>query len=134
MRLLIAIVLSSVTASLYSQKVDYPIIENDSSLIYIYRHKDINAFNRIAKLFIDDKLKIGLEKGWYDTIHIKNGCFNFKTNKNKFIYHKCLENKKYYFRIDYEYILLIGKFKLIEVTESFADQDMNNLKMRSYKK
>jgi hypothetical protein len=127
MRILISLILCFFSLFVYGQKDDF-------SVIHVYRHKDLYSRNKIAKVFINDSLKIGIEAGWYDTIHIKNGCYDIRTNKNKAVYNKCFQSNDYYYRIDYQYILLIGKFNLIEVTEQFADNDMRNLKMNSYKK
>ena len=127
MKLIISILLCFFSIIIYGQEDNY-------SVIHVYRHKDLISRNKIAKIFINDSLKIGIKAGWYDTIHIKNGCYDLKTNKNKIVYNNCFQNNEYYFRIDYKYIFIIGKFNLIEVTESFANSDMKNLEKRSYKK
>ncbi len=124
MKSIISLLLLFLTIQVYSQNDDY-------SIIYFYRHKDLISKNKNARILIDNKLRIGIEGGCFDTIHIKNGCYDLKTNKNKAIYNKCFESEKYYYRIDYQYIFMIGKFNLIEVTESFALNDMQNLKMKS---
>jgi hypothetical protein len=127
MKILISLIFCFFSLLAYGQKDDY-------SVIHLYRPKDLYSRNKIAKLFINNRLKIGIEAGWYDTIHIKNGCYDLKTNKNKMIYNKCFQNDDFYFRIDYQYIFLFGKFNLIEVTKSFAENDMKNLEKRSFKK
>lgn len=127
MRLILSFVLCFFSIFVYGQNDDY-------SVIYLFRPNDLYSRNKIAKVFINDSLKIGIEAGWYDTLHIKNGCYDIKTNKNKAVCNNCFQSKDYYYRIDYQYIFVIGKFNLIEVTKQFGENDIKNLKMRSIKK
>lgn len=107
------------------------------AIIHIYRDKDAYSNNKIAKLFINDTLKIGLKGGCYDTIKIQNGCYDLAVGpfKNTDKYNKCFQmEQKYYFKIDYKYIFLIGRFRLTEVTESYAIKDLEGKVRSSYKK
>lgn len=105
------------TSDLFSQ--------DDFSVIHVYRDKDIYSYNKIAKLFFNDVLRIGVKGGNYDTLHIKAGCYNLRTNKNKEKYNQCFEsNKDYYYKIEYNYIFLFGKFKLLEITSDFAQSEL----------
>lgn len=98
---------------------------NDFSIIYIYRDQDLYSGNKIAKLFINDNLQIGLKGGNYDTLHVKEGCYKLRTNKSKEKYNKCFEaDKEYYYKIEYNYLILFGRFKLLEITADFAKQEI----------
>lgn len=113
------------------------ISQDKTTIIYIYRDKDVYSNNKIAKLFINDTLKIGLKGGCYDTLNIQNGCYDLTVSplKNRSKYNKCFqEDQKYYFKIDYRYIFIIGRFRLTEVTESFAIKDLEGKVRSSYKK
>jgi len=128
MRKIVAILLIVFCAvNLYSQ--------DNFSVVHVYRDKDLYSGNKIAKLFFDDALRIGLKGGNYDTLHVKPGCYYLRTNKNKEKFNKCFEpNKNYYYKINYEYIFLFGKFNLIEVTEDFAQTELKGLERKSLKK
>ncbi len=113
---------------MFSQSKDYAIIT-------VYRDKDIISRNKNANLFINNVLRISIEGGNYDTLHVKQDCFDLHTNRNKGKIHRCFEpNKNYYYKIDYEYVFILGKFNLIEVTEEFAQVELKGLKRKSLKK
>ncbi|HQG53551.1 MAG TPA: hypothetical protein PLX00_08625 [Bacteroidales bacterium] len=113
---------------MFSQSTDYAIIT-------VYRDKDIISRNKNANLFINNVLRISVEGGNYDTLHVKQGCFDLHTNRNKGKLSKCFEpNKNYYYKIDYEYVFILGKFNLMEVTEEFAQVELKGLKRKSLKK
>ncbi|MBN1185571.1 MAG: hypothetical protein JXB49_25010 [Bacteroidales bacterium] len=111
--------------------------QNDGSVLHIYRDGDLYSGNKIAKLFLNNTLCIGLKEKNYDTLHIKPGCYDLFVNKNKEKLNKCFEpNINYYYKIEYDYIFLFGRFKIIEVTEEFAKQEIEkkNIIIKSLKK
>lgn len=115
---------------IYSQSTDYAIIT-------VYRDNDVYSNNKIAKLFINDRLRIGLKGGSFDTLRVNPDCYTLRTNRNKEQYKLCFEaNKTYFLKIDYKYIFLFGKFNLLEITEKFALEELKDKKFKkeSYKK
>jgi hypothetical protein len=111
------------TCDLFSQDVNF-------SVIHVYIDKDIYTYNKIANLYFNDTLRIALKGGNYDTLHLKTGCYNLKTNKSNEEYNQCFEaNKDYYFKIEYNYIFLFGRFKLLEITSDFAKSELKGKRL-----
>ena len=115
---------------IFSQSADYVTIT-------VYRDKDVYTNNTIAKLFVNDTLRIGIKGGRFDTLKIKQGCYILRTNRNRYQYNICFnENKNYFLKIEYKNLFLFGKFNLLEITENFAFDEIKEKKMKqeSYKK
>ncbi len=111
--------------------------QNDVSVLHIYRDGDLYSGNKIAKLFLNNTLRIGLKEKSYDTLQVKSGCYDLFVNKKKEKLNKCFEpNINYYYKIEYDYIFLFGRFKIIEVTEEYATQEIEkkNITLKSLKK
>jgi len=98
------------------------------SVLHFLRERDIGILNQMAKISINDQLRLGLTINSYDTLHVDLGAsIEVRTKKNS-LNIDITEKRNFYFLVNFKSSIFIiaGKFELIEVDENFFLTKINS--------
>lgn len=107
-------------------------IENrDRTVLHFYREKDYGMLNHYAKIFVNNKLKLGLPVNSHDTLHIHSSSLTIKIKKHSFEIDS-IRKRNYYFNVLYKpsIFIIAGKFIFVQVEEEYFIKKINTQKFR----